>query len=228
MDFGIVHREGGRDRLHHPCGEPRIQPLLGDRQPDDPIQLLGRAGPGRPADPPHAARHRGERAGLEARAGRRPTASPPSIAWHRAAAIIGLGTGHTGMRMLGQKPMRLQPVPRRLRRSRPLPAVGLLEGGEGPLRDLPPTTDYAGEAGARSENATLAQATSLHAHTLPFRGVAAASVRTSAARPSARVTSRRTPRASPPRAPATGGRAALSRRCPRPSPGPSGDGYTRP
>src|SRR5215471_5163353 len=50
------HRQGRRDRLRHPCREPRLQPLLGHRQPHDPLELLGGARPRRPADALDASR----------------------------------------------------------------------------------------------------------------------------------------------------------------------------
>ena len=85
---GLRHRhgQGGRDRLHRPRGEPRLQPRLGHRQPDDPLELLGRPGAGRPGDarpcgwaPPSTCPACGWPRPW-------PTASPPSIGWPRAAA----------------------------------------------------------------------------------------------------------------------------------------------
>ena len=70
MDFGIVTAKIDEIGYITHAENLGYTPLLGHRQPDDPVQLLGGAGPGRPADAPDAPRDRRERARAAARAGR--------------------------------------------------------------------------------------------------------------------------------------------------------------
>src|SRR5437773_5313951 len=101
-------RHGGhrRDRVLQPRRGPRLRLGLGHRQPDDLLGLLRRAGPGRTADPPDP-----PRAGHGICGTRIPPVHVAAMATLNRLAPgrvhLGIGTGNTAMRTMGQRPMRI-------------------------------------------------------------------------------------------------------------------------
>src|SRR5207245_2365147 len=97
-----------RDLRHgrHRRREPRLRLGLGDRQPDDLLGLLRRAGPGRAADapdPPGAGHGHLRHADPSRARGGDGDAEPAGA----GPVHLGIGTGNTAMGTMGQRPMRI-------------------------------------------------------------------------------------------------------------------------